>query len=65
MKTQTLETVTQALSELNNSKVVIKLKNGRVISGPLKGTAPDYTLKLGALHLRLDAENISFVIAHP
>lgn len=65
MKTQTLETVTQALSELNNSKVVVKLKNGRVISGPLTGIAPNYTLKLGALHLRINAENISFVIKHP
>lgn len=50
--------VNTVLAEMNNSNVVIKMANGRAISGFLKNDGSGYTVKLGVLHIPLDPRDV-------
>jgi len=60
-----IATIEESLNTFSNSKVVVKLKNGRVISGFLKKEDGIFTIKLGVLHIVVDAANLVKIIAHP
>lgn len=49
----------ESLKKFTNTAVVIKLKTGRVISGTLREEDNHFTLKLGVLHLPIEASKIS------
>lgn len=57
--------IEESLNELTNQKVVVKLMNGRVISGLLKRNEGTFTIKLGTKHILVEAANLKKVIAHP
>jgi hypothetical protein len=66
MNINNIATIEESLTQFANSFVVAKLSNGRVISGFLKETDGNYTIKLGVLHISITASNLAKpVIAHP
>lgn len=58
-------TIEESLVKFSNSKVVVKLKNGRVISGFLKEDNGVRSIKLGVKHIIVSQENLLSLVAHP
>ena len=58
-------TIEESLVKFSNSKVVVKLKNGRVISGFLKEDDGVHSIKLGVKHIIVSQENLLSLVAHP
>jgi len=58
-------TIEESLKSLTNSTVVVKLNNGRVISGFLKEAEENYTIKLGVKHIEVGVFNVVKVVPHP
>lgn len=58
-------TIEELLMKFSNSKVLVKLKNGRVISGFLKNENGVHSIKLGVKHLIVSQENLLSLVAHP
>jgi small nuclear ribonucleoprotein (snRNP)-like protein len=51
------------LSEFAGRKVIVKLVNGRAISGLLNATAEGFNIKLGVKYIALDAATVAKVTA--
>lgn len=56
--------VAQSLQNNINNQVIVKMKNGRAISGLLSEESGNYTILLGIQKLPLDAERIARVVAN-
>lgn len=52
------------LLKMIDKMVVVKLNNGRVISGILRAANDGYTIKLGVKHLSLDLTTLKSVTLH-
>jgi hypothetical protein len=55
--------VNSSLNDFVNTEVIVKLVNGRTISGHLKGAVGSYTIKLGTKHIPLDDTTVVRVVA--
>ena len=63
MKKENNKVTTDLLNKHSNTKVVIKLNNGRVISGHLTKNETNHTLKLGVKHLVINPEELQTINA--
>lgn len=57
--------VVSLLEGFVNSKVIVKMVNGRTISGFLKGEVGNFTIKLGTKHIPLEDVTVRSVVLLP
>lgn len=60
---ENIVSVRSSLEDFVNSEVIVKLVNGRTISGRLKSDDGKFTIKLGTKYIPLDDTTVVRVVA--